>query len=177
MPKRRPAASSTRIPSGTVSLPMPSPGMTAIRCVFMSLLPMPSPVDCRSLACAAPAYRCANGIGRPRRPPSARAGRGRVALERRTLERVGIGADRRARWPCKGWTIAHNQTGQFRRPSRAAARTPAWSPTGPYAFVSASAVPRIDRFSRSGCAMGWNTPIHWMAAGALALVLNAEVAP
>src|SRR6516225_9402691 len=30
-PKRRPAASSTRSPSGTTSLPIPSPGMTAIR--------------------------------------------------------------------------------------------------------------------------------------------------
>src|SRR5581483_2142100 len=30
MPKRAPTASSTRMPSGTTSLPMPSPGMTAI---------------------------------------------------------------------------------------------------------------------------------------------------
>src|SRR6185295_4162690 len=34
MPKRRPTASSTRMPSGTTSLPMPSPGMTAIRIVL-----------------------------------------------------------------------------------------------------------------------------------------------
>src|SRR5437867_10723014 len=31
-PNRRPAASSTLIPSGTTSLPIPSPGITAIRC-------------------------------------------------------------------------------------------------------------------------------------------------
>ena len=31
-PKRRPAASRTRIPSGSTSLPIPSPGITAIRC-------------------------------------------------------------------------------------------------------------------------------------------------
>ena len=33
-PKRRPAASSTRMPSGTTSLPIPSPGITAIRCAI-----------------------------------------------------------------------------------------------------------------------------------------------
>src|SRR5919206_5116477 len=31
MPNLAPAASNTRMPSGTTSLPMPSPGMTAIR--------------------------------------------------------------------------------------------------------------------------------------------------
>src|SRR5690606_38796175 len=39
MPKRRAAASSTRTPSGTTSLPMPSPGMTAILCVLLMRLP------------------------------------------------------------------------------------------------------------------------------------------
>src|SRR6266478_1923558 len=34
-PKRCPAASSTRMPSGTTSFPMPSPAMTAILKVFM----------------------------------------------------------------------------------------------------------------------------------------------
>src|SRR2546427_2286281 len=35
MPNRRAAASSTRRPSGTTSLPMPSPGITAILCLAM----------------------------------------------------------------------------------------------------------------------------------------------
>src|SRR5436190_2418971 len=42
MPNRRSAASSTRRPSGTTSLPMPSPGITAILCLAMlasALLP------------------------------------------------------------------------------------------------------------------------------------------
>ena len=37
MPKRRAAASSTRTPSGITSVPMPSPGMTAMRCRDMVL--------------------------------------------------------------------------------------------------------------------------------------------
>src|SRR5688572_9923704 len=37
-PNRLPAASRTRIPSGTTSLPIPSPGITAIRCaIFVAL--------------------------------------------------------------------------------------------------------------------------------------------
>src|SRR5438128_7368381 len=32
--KRRAAASRTRVPSGTTSLPIPSPGMTAMRCLI-----------------------------------------------------------------------------------------------------------------------------------------------
>src|SRR5262245_58299136 len=35
MPNRAPTASSTRIPSGTTSLPMPSPGMTAMRSLLV----------------------------------------------------------------------------------------------------------------------------------------------
>src|SRR5690348_8876260 len=38
MPKRAAAFSSTRRPSGTTSLPMPSPGITAIRCVVIEVL-------------------------------------------------------------------------------------------------------------------------------------------
>src|SRR5215831_20003180 len=37
-PKRAPAASSARMPSGNTSLPMPSPGITAIRCLMSSPL-------------------------------------------------------------------------------------------------------------------------------------------
>src|SRR4029453_11723464 len=37
-PNRRPAASSTRMPSGKTSLPMPSPGITAIRCLMSAPL-------------------------------------------------------------------------------------------------------------------------------------------
>src|SRR5215475_98817 len=36
-PNRRPAASRTRMPSGTTSLPMPSPGIVAMRCFIEAL--------------------------------------------------------------------------------------------------------------------------------------------
>ena len=37
MPKREPTASSTRMPSGTTSVPIPSPGITAMLCRFTAL--------------------------------------------------------------------------------------------------------------------------------------------
>ena len=42
-PHFRPAASTTRMPSGTTSLPIPSPGMTAIRGFAIELRRKPSP--------------------------------------------------------------------------------------------------------------------------------------
>src|SRR5439155_24830845 len=36
-PNRRPAASRTRMPSGTTSLPIPSPGIAAMRCFIEAL--------------------------------------------------------------------------------------------------------------------------------------------
>src|SRR5262247_4532949 len=52
-PKRRPAASSTRMPSGSTSLPMPSPGMTAMRCLMVMRSSAPL-VDRGRLLVAAP---------------------------------------------------------------------------------------------------------------------------
>lgn len=72
----------------------------------------------------------------------------------------------------KGWTIAHNRPGNFSilPEPRANARL---ITTGPYAHVRHPLYFGLMLFA-FGCALGWNTPVHWASAGALALVLDLK---
>src|SRR5687768_14956806 len=83
------------MPAGTVSLPMPSPGMTAMRCVLAMLCLLATTlIVSHARVRRGLAYRCARDLDRIGRLAGARA-RGRdVAMERRALERLGMGADR-----------------------------------------------------------------------------------
>src|SRR5687768_12683961 len=92
MPKRRAAASSTRMPAGTVSLPMPSPGMTAMRCVAMTSPPF-------VLVIVGQGHRAdprivAHGLEAPGAAAVRRARGPRLAMERVALECLCVAADR-----------------------------------------------------------------------------------
>lgn len=69
----------------------------------------------------------------------------------------------------KGWTIAHNRPSNFSilPEPRANARL---ITTGPYAHVRHPLYFGLMLFA-VGCALGWNTLVHWTSAGVLALVL------
>jgi len=71
-----------------------------------------------------------------------------------------------------GWTIAHNKPGNFSilPEPRANARLVT---TGPYAHIRHPLYFGLILFA-FGCAIGWNTLLHWTAAGALAIVLDLK---
>jgi protein-S-isoprenylcysteine O-methyltransferase Ste14 len=72
----------------------------------------------------------------------------------------------------KAWTIWHNRPGNFSvlPEPRANARLVT---TGPYAYVRHPLYFALQLFAFA-CALGWNTPVHWAAAGALAVVLHQK---
>ena len=72
----------------------------------------------------------------------------------------------------KGWTIAHNRPTNFSifPEPRANARLVT---TGPYAYVRHPLYVALIVFA-AGVALGWNTPIHWSAAVALAIILDRK---
>jgi protein-S-isoprenylcysteine O-methyltransferase Ste14 len=72
----------------------------------------------------------------------------------------------------KGWTIAHNRPSNFSifPEPRANARLVT---TGPYAHIRHPLYFGLMLFAL-GCAIGWNTPVHWAAAGTLAIVLDLK---
>src|SRR5690606_11893225 len=96
MPKRRPAASSTRMPSGTTSLPMPSPGMTAIRYLLTPRLPPEIRRDHRGSAPARqarePSPTISRGLLATRRLPTQH--RRLAGLAPGVVAQVAVGEDR-----------------------------------------------------------------------------------
>ena len=72
----------------------------------------------------------------------------------------------------KAWTLLHNRPGNFSvlPEPRAGARL---ITTGPYARVRHPLYVGLMLFAL-GCAIGWNTPPHWLAAATLVGVLNVK---
>ena len=72
----------------------------------------------------------------------------------------------------KGWMVTHNPPSNFSvlPEPRANARL---ITTGPYALVRHPLYLGLIIFA-FGCAIGWNTPVHWFAAVVLALILDAK---
>ena len=70
------------------------------------------------------------------------------------------------------WSIAHNPPANFSifPEPRANARLVT---SGPYAHVRHPMYAALIVFA-AGVALGWNTPIHWCAAAALAVVLDRK---
>jgi protein-S-isoprenylcysteine O-methyltransferase Ste14 len=77
-----------------------------------------------------------------------------------------------AAFAVKGWTIAHNRPGNFSILPEPRARTRLIT-TGPYAHTRHPLYFGLILFGL-GCAIGWNTPVHWLAAAALAVVLDLK---
>lgn len=71
-----------------------------------------------------------------------------------------------------GWTLWHNRPGNFSvlPEPRNGARL---ITTGPYAHVRHPMYLALMLFA-AGCALGWNTPVHWLAAAALVAVLEVK---
>ncbi|HVF64793.1 MAG TPA: isoprenylcysteine carboxylmethyltransferase family protein [Casimicrobiaceae bacterium] len=72
----------------------------------------------------------------------------------------------------KAWMIAHNPPTNFSvlPEVRNGARLVV---TGPYRFVRHPLYLALIVFA-AGCAIGWNTAVHWIAAAALIIVLNVK---
>jgi protein-S-isoprenylcysteine O-methyltransferase Ste14 len=77
-----------------------------------------------------------------------------------------------AAFALNGWTLWHNRPGNFSvlPEPRSGARL---ITTGPYAHVRHPLYVGLMLFA-AGCAIGWNTPLHWLAAAALVVVLGAK---
>ena len=77
-----------------------------------------------------------------------------------------------AAFALKGWTIVHNRPGNFGILPEPRANSRLVT-TGPYAHLRHPLYFGLMVFAL-GCAIGWNTAVHWIAAGALAVVLDLK---
>lgn len=70
------------------------------------------------------------------------------------------------------WTLLHNRPGNFSVLPEPRATTRLVT-GGPYAWVRHPMYTSL-LLGAAGVALGWNTPVHWIALGALAVVLDVK---